>query len=211
MTENRRLASAAALRALNHAFVAHDADDGALEAISAFATTMLVTLLSGRRRDRSAMLSAHVGQMFAMDARDPGRRAANPMADRAVGGPANPLAAEFDVEYETNEVVVRTVLGAAYEGAPGRAHGGMVAALFDDITGFVLPLVGTPAYTGRLTVHYHRPVPIEVPLEFRTSIRSRDGRKLHAEARCTADGERVATADVLFITVDGGQFGRSPA
>ena len=77
-----------------------------------------------------------------------------------------------------DDAVVRSTLGDAFEGAPGRAHGGMVAALFDEAMGFVLSIACTPAFTGRLTVTYRAPVPIGVPLEFRARLTGRDGRKL---------------------------------
>jgi len=211
MTDEPRLAAAAALRALNHAFVAHEADSELLVRIAAFAHEASVELRAAERRDLTPLLHAHVGRLFGVDPADgtqPG--SINPMTDRAVGGPTNPIAADLDFEYADGEVVVRTTLGAAYEGAPGRAHGGMVAALFDDVTGFLLPLAGTPAYTGQLAVRYHRPVPIGSPLEFRTRIEGRDGRKLHVTADCRSGDELVATAKVLFITVEASQFGSSP-
>jgi acyl-CoA thioesterase FadM len=85
----------------------------------------------------------------------------------------------------------------------------MVAALFDDFTAFVLPLANTAAYTGELTVRYHRPVPIEVPLEFRARIVSHEGRKLRVTGECVAADEVVASTEVLFITIDFQAFGQS--
>ena len=131
------------------------------------------------------------------------------MTDRAVGGTTNPISAVFESEIVGEEVVVRTTLGTAYEGAPRLAHGCMVAALFDDFTAFVLPLANTAAYTGELTLRYHRPVPIEVPLEFRARIVSHEGRKLRVTGECVAADEVVASTEVLFITIDFQAFGQS--
>ncbi|HXX91229.1 MAG TPA: PaaI family thioesterase [Acidimicrobiales bacterium] len=210
MTSEPRRAAASALRALNNAFVAHEADPELLEHIAAFAQDAAARLRFAERRDLAPLLAANVGRLFRVDPADETQPSAvNFMTDRAVGGETNPTSAELEFEYADDEVVVRTTLGAAYEGAPGRAHGGMVAALFDDITGFLLPLAGTPAYTGELTIRYRRPVPIETPLEFRTRIDSRQGRKLHVTADCRAGDELVATAEALFIAVDVGQFGKS--
>ncbi|HUA95326.1 MAG TPA: PaaI family thioesterase [Acidimicrobiales bacterium] len=204
-----RLRAAAALRALNHAFVGRDADADVLARITSWAVDAAARLQTGAVRDRAALLPGHLGRMFGLDPVEADQDAANPMADRAVGGPGNPLSADLDVDYGQDGVVVRTTLGAAYEGAPGRAHGGMVAALFDDITGFLLPLAGTPAYTGQLTVRYARPVPIGEVLEFRAAIERHHGRKLHVTAQCRAGDETVATAEVLFITVERSRFGHS--
>lgn len=211
MTDGPRLAAAAALRELNHAFVEHEAGAELLDRIATIARAAVAELRVAGRRDLSPLLAAHAGRLFRTDGTEEAPQSGvNPMTDRAVGGQSNPMAADLDYEYGDQEVVVRTTLGAMYEGAPGRAHGGMVAALFDDITGFVLPLAGTAGYTGQLTVRYHRPVPIGTPLEFRARIEGREGRKLSVTADCHAGDERVASAEALFITVDLERFGAVP-
>jgi acyl-coenzyme A thioesterase PaaI-like protein len=209
VTDDPRLDAAAALRRLNDAFVAHDADDELLTRLAGEARTATAELQAGERRDRAALLAAHFGRVAAGGPIDEALRSTeNPMTDRAVCGTTNPLSAECTFGYEGDEVVVHTVLGAAFEGAPRRSHGGMVAALFDDIAAGVLPLAGVAAYTGELTVRYLRPVPIEEPLEFRARIDGHEGRKLRASADCFAHGEVVATAHILYITVDTAQFGQ---
>ena len=47
-----------------------------------------------------------------------------------------------------------------HQGAPGLAHGGLLAAAFDEAMGYVLGLIGSPAVTGRLETDYVRPVPV---------------------------------------------------
>ena len=209
VTDDPRLEAAAALRALNDAFVAHHAEVDLLRRITAFSRATIDRLRVGERRDRGALLTAHLDGMFTGEENEGLDTAANPMTDRAVGGTTNPISADFELEIIDDEVVVRTVLGTAYEGAPGRVHGGMVAALFDDFTAFVLPLAKTAAYTGELTVRYHRPVPVESPLEFRARIVDHEGRKLRVTGECLADGEVVASTEVLFITIDFSTFGRT--
>src|SRR4051812_6371025 len=97
-----RMEAAAALRALNNAFVAHDADDAVLDAITAFATATLGELERGDRRDRAGLVAAHVGRMFGLDTDNDdgaganggagnhtsGDTAMDVMADRAVAGTA---------------------------------------------------------------------------------------------------------------------------
>ncbi len=209
-TDDPRLEAAVALRSLNDAFVAHDTGEDLLRRISEFSRGAVDELRTGGRRDRAALLAAHVDGIFAGDGDDEDRPTpVNPMTDRAVGGTTNPISADFTSEIVDDEVVVRTTLGTAYEGAPGRAHGGMVAALFDDFTAFVLPLARTAAYTGEITVRYHRPVPIETPLEFRARIVSHEGRKLRVTGECLADDVVVASTEVLFITIDFQTFGQA--
>ena len=210
LNNDRRLEAAIALRKLNDAFVGHEAEDGLLRSIAAFAYDAIDQLRTGDRRDKAALLAAHFDEVFGgVDDGDILPTPAHPMTDRAVGGTTNPISAEFELEIVGEEAVVRTTLGTAYEGAPGRSHGGMVAALFDDFTAFVLPLAKTAAYTGEITVRYHRPVPIEAPLEFRSRIVSHEGRKLRVTGECMAEGNVVASTEVLFITIDFQTFGQS--
>ena len=118
------------------------------------------------------------------------------MTDRAVCGTTNPLSAECEFAYEGDEVVVTTVLGAAFEGAPRRSHGGWWRRC-STTSPPVLPVAGVAAYTGELTVRYLAPVPIEEPLEFRARIDAHEGRKLRASADCSAAGRVVATRGAL--------------
>lgn len=210
MTTESRLAAAAALRELNNAFVLHDAAADLLDEITAWGRDTSAQLRQAPRRDRAGLLAEHVERLFTTDREDFADESVfNPMNDRAVGGRANPISAELEIGSAEDEVVVATVLGAAYEGAPARAHGGMVAAIFDDVTGFVLPMAGTAAYTGELTVRFLRPVPIGTRLEFRARLAGREGRKITVSAECRAGDELVATAVALFITVDVRQFGKA--
>jgi acyl-coenzyme A thioesterase PaaI-like protein len=105
-----------------------------------------------------------------------------------------------------DDAVLRARSGEAFEGAPGRAHGGMVAALFDEVMGFVLSITCTPAFTGRLTVTYRAPVPLGVPLEFRARLTRRDGRKLLMAGEARRGDTVLAEAEALFVAVDPVRF-----
>ena len=49
-------------------------------------------------------------------------------------------------------MIATTTLGPAFEGAPGRAHGGVVAAIIDETIGYVLPILGVLAYTANVNI-----------------------------------------------------------
>jgi acyl-coenzyme A thioesterase PaaI-like protein len=118
-----------------------------------------------------------------------------------VSGSQNPFGIAIEVRREGDEVVARVELGPAYEGAPARAHGGIVAAVFDDVLGYLTTLRRQPAFTGELTVRYLAPTPIRQPLEFRARTTGEEGRKLFTQAEAHADGELVATARGTFVTI----------
>lgn len=122
--------------------------------------------------------------------------------DRPVSGAASPWGVDLIVSRDGDAVVGRCTLRAAHEGAPGRSHGGVTAAIFDDLFGFVLAIHQLVAFTGELSVRYSGPAPLHVPVEFRARLVDRQRRKLFMEAEASSDGVAFATSKATFITVD---------
>jgi acyl-coenzyme A thioesterase PaaI-like protein len=171
-TEDARLDAAAALRDLNHVFTAHDADEDVLAALARDIRVQVATLETAPMRDRLALMRSRRGESPFM--------AGSGFEDRAVGGRANPGAVDLYVRFEPEAVVADVTFRKAFEGAPGRAHGGIVAAAFDDVTGFVIGQLQEPSFTGELTVRYIAPVPVDTPLEMPSAPgRSRTAQALH--------------------------------
>ncbi len=127
--------------------------------------------------------------------------------ERPVSGRASPYGLDVRVVRDGDEVVAHLTLRAAHEGAPGRSHGGIISALFDDVFGFVLTLHGEPAFTGELTIRYERGVPLHVPLECRVRMSGRERRKISMTGELTSadeHGERTThtRAHATFVTID---------
>jgi acyl-coenzyme A thioesterase PaaI-like protein len=201
-TSAARLEAASALRRLGHSIVAHEVSDELFDRITAEVQALTAAVVAGPNRDRAPLATVHA--VFVTPPPD-GRRRTN-FPDDIVTGKANPLGMAADITREGDEAVLRTTLGPAFEGAPGRAHGGAVAALIDDVMGFVLSIHATTAYTGRLTVNYRAPTPIGVELEMRARLHSRHGRKLRIEADARHGTTLVAQGEGLFIAVDPESF-----
>jgi acyl-coenzyme A thioesterase PaaI-like protein len=195
-----RLRAAEALRGLGHAVVAHDADDAVLDEVATAARAATTEVERAPRRARIIPRLDQLPEGPDVEA----RRAA--MADRGVAGPANPTGVDMVSRREGDEAIAEVRFGPAFEGALGRVHGGMVAAVFDDVIGFVLAFVGEPGFTGRLSVTYRAPVPIERTIVFRARLRERDGRKLLIDADARLDGTLLATAEAMFVMVDHDHF-----
>lgn len=127
-------------------------------------------------------------------------------------GPDNP--AGLGLRVENSAAGVRAVhrFDDRQTGAPGIAHGGLVAAAFDDLFGFLLYSVGQLAVTRSLTVEYLRPVRLHQDYVFTASINDRSGRRLHVAAQVDApDGTVHGTAKATFVTVDHSHFSPPPA
>jgi len=205
--ESLRIEAAAAIRDLVHAFVGHECDEGTLVAIRDWARSQTATLDSGPPRSRKLLMQAALASADSPEW-NPGGSAG--FEDRAVAGLANPTAIVFDKWREGDTMVADLTLGAAFEGAPGRAHGGIVAAAFDDFTGAIIGMLHEPAFTGEITVRFVQPVPVQVPLRLRTWLESREGRKLHIHADAHVADQLVATCKAVYITVDRLTFADAP-
>jgi acyl-coenzyme A thioesterase PaaI-like protein len=192
-----RLAAAAALRDLLNVFCGHDAPDEVLESVAANARALAAQMREGSRWDRQAMLHAGLSVMG-----DVTERRVSAFVHRAVAGPANPAALPIDFRRDGEAVAATVELGPMHEGAPGRAHGGVVAGLFDDLTGVVPAMLGAMSVTGRLEIDFRSPVPVETPVELRAWLHERSGRKIEVHADARHAGTLLASARALFVSID---------
>ncbi|GAB3687353.1 PaaI family thioesterase [Saccharopolyspora tripterygii] len=145
-------------------------------------------LLRERTRDEPLLMSYVDGHQVSVN---------NP-----VEGPGNPLAppmvgVEID---ESGATSSSALLGAAYEGPPGRVHGGWVASLLDHALGRATAVAGHPAMTVSLTVDYRRGTPHGVPLTINARFTGKEGRKVFATGEIVADGETTAQASAILVT-----------
>ncbi|HSP39198.1 MAG TPA: PaaI family thioesterase [Frankiaceae bacterium] len=92
----------------------------------------------------------------------------------------------------------------AHQGAPGLAHGGVLATAADEALGFLNWLLRRPAVTARLEVDYLLPVPVGTDLHLRAECTAVAGRKtfVRCEGRLDApDGPTALRATGLFLVV----------
>lgn len=203
-----RARAAAALRRLGHALIANEADETLLARVAETADRVAADL--ERQPPRQRDLLELKRRMFDIDVPD-GATVVH-FDECFVSGPWNPMGIAIEVHREGEEAVAEVELGAAFEGAPGRSHGGIVAAIFDDVLGYLLTLRQEPGFTGELTVRYLAPTPIGQPLRFRARVEAVEGRKLQTvgEARVLGpdgtEGDVVATARATFVVIDLSRF-----
>jgi acyl-coenzyme A thioesterase PaaI-like protein len=91
-----------------------------------------------------------------------------------------------------------------FHGAPGVAHGGVVAAALDELSCACINFVaGHHVVTGELTVRYERPCPVERPLELVAEIVDRTHpRYWVVAAEVRQDGVRLARSTGKFFLRD---------
>jgi len=102
-------------------------------------------------------------------------------------------------------------VGELHQGAPGLAHGGLLAAAFDEAMGYVNWLIRVPAVTGRLETDFRRPVPVGTTLYLDSRAVAVAGRRVFMEAEGrldSADGEVAVSASAVFVQVDLSHFSK---
>lgn len=91
-----------------------------------------------------------------------------------------------------------------HQGAPGLAHGGLLAAAFDEALGALNWLIRVPAVTARLETDFKAPVPVGRIVHIDAQIVGVSGRKVYTHALGRLDGSTgplVLTAAALFVQV----------
>lgn len=93
----------------------------------------------------------------------------------------------------------------AHQGAPGLAHGGLLACAFDEALGSAVGnVLRKPAVTGRLETDFRRPVPVGSTLYIDAALDGIAGRKIYANALGRLDsteGPVAVRARALFVMV----------
>jgi acyl-coenzyme A thioesterase PaaI-like protein len=121
-------------------------------------------------------------------------------------GTANPIAPPLQMTVNGDTVVGSATFSIVYEGPPGHVHGGVIAAVFDELLGTVQSATERPGMTGRLQVSYRSPTPLATPVRFVGRVDRVDGRKItvsgYSEIDTPEGPRRCAEAEGLFISVD---------
>lgn len=122
-----------------------------------------------------------------------------PASGNAVIGVRNPLAPPLTIHQGNGLVWSELVLGAAYEGPAGYVHGGVCAMVLDHVLGATAHKPGRPAYTGTLTLRYHRGTPLLKPLRAEAWVDRVEGVKTFAVGRLTDSDGVTVSAEGVFI------------
>lgn len=110
-------------------------------------------------------------------------------------------------------VVAESAIPEYFQGYPGTAHGGIVAAMLDEAAGRSL-MIQDPAnaeqgtrfmLTARLDIRYRQRVPVETPLRLVGEAGKAKGRTATAKAYLyDGQGELLAEAEALLVDLPDG-------
>ena len=115
--------------------------------------------------------------------------------------PTNATGLQLRFRREGTRVLAAYRIPDRFHGAPGIAHGGIVAAILDELSCAAAVFVADQfVVTGELVIRYERPVPVDVVLELEAEIASR------AHARYAEIEARIRRGDALLARSTGKFF-----
>jgi acyl-coenzyme A thioesterase PaaI-like protein len=204
-SDERRIRAATLARELGHDFVARDLSDEQLDEVTARLAELADVMRDAPLRQRVMTSEGLANFKMAI----PGEHEVvrhQLFSDSVVSGAANPMGLGGYLWREGDTAVMEVTLGKAFEGAPGQAHGGIVAALLDETMGLVNAIHEVLAFTAQLDIKFLEPTPVNEPITARAWRARSDNRKHYIEAELLAGERVVATASALFIAVGPRRF-----
>jgi acyl-coenzyme A thioesterase PaaI-like protein len=120
----------------------------------------------------------------------------------ALVGRCNPVAPPLRIDHNDGISACEVVLDERYVGAPGIAHGGVVASIYDQMCGHAVVWSGFRALTIELTVQYLRPTPLHRPVRFDARVSKVDGRVLSLVGACIARDQVISRCHATFKQID---------
>jgi len=196
-TQRRRFAQA--LRELCAETVACDSPDELFREVADDVESLVEKLRAEPRRIRT--VADNLEEEIRMEG---GRYHYGDLLDFSpLAGLANPLAPPMSIRKEDDTKLVATlVFSSAFEGGPGLAHGGNVAAAFDELLGLTQSLTGEAGMTGKLKVRYRSPCPLNTELWMEGRVHQREGRKIVARGTMHAGDRLVADGEATFVVLE---------
>lgn len=116
-----------------------------------------------------------------------------------VSGKRNPVAPPLRMWRDGSEVRGEVIFSPTYAGPPNTVHGGIIAAVFDELLSMANVISGSAGFTGTLAIKYHRHTPLNQPIELWAVNERTSGRKQFSRGELRVNGEVTASAEGLFI------------
>ena len=120
-----------------------------------------------------------------------------------VSGKRNPVAPPVHLwKHAAREVAGEVIFSPTYAGPPDSVHGGIIAAVFDELLAMANVITGRAGFTATLTIRYRRKTPLDTPIELWAINKVNEGRRQVSRAEFRVDGQVTASAEGVFICKD---------
>ncbi len=119
-------------------------------------------------------------------------------------GTLNPGGLQMPLHVEPGRCWSKFTLDARFEGWEGIAHGGIVSTILDEVMAWALVGGDDLGVTARLSVSFHQPVPLGIPIRAEGWI-TRERRRVFETAGHLVDattGVELATASATYVAAN---------
>jgi acyl-coenzyme A thioesterase PaaI-like protein len=114
-------------------------------------------------------------------------------------GVLNPIAPKLEMAVDGKMLVTYCEFSRCHEGGPDTAHGGMIAAVYDQLLAYATMMEGKTGPTVWLKVTYLKPTPVNERLRFEAIVTSVAGRKYSVAGSCYRGDVKVSEAEGLML------------
>jgi uncharacterized protein (TIGR00369 family) len=101
-----------------------------------------------------------------------------------------------------DQIFTQFIIDSQHTGYPGMAHGGIVAAILDEVGGRTVMINNPNRFfvTARMDVRFRQPVPVGVPLEAAGWLLKRRASRTRTHAEIFGHGKGLlAEASILYV------------
>lgn len=115
-------------------------------------------------------------------------------------GRQNPIGLKLEFREEGDEYVTDFIPQEEHQGYPGIIHGGITAAILDEVSTRYILFKGVLAFTAEINVRYRKKIPIGQPVTFRSRVLKQKGRMYCVQARAIlSDGSLAAESSAKVM------------
>lgn len=118
-------------------------------------------------------------------------------------GQASPISPPLELWLEEDRVRGKATFGPAFQGPPGRLHGGVIGLALDIVLAKTQDFVEQIGVTGTLKIRYLAGTPLGKPVEFEARPVRIERRKLICEGSVWVDGQQTVAAEGIWISSRG--------
>lgn len=111
------------------------------------------------------------------------------------------LRVEYYLDRPNRSLLAKVRFGKLAQGPPNHAHGGAIAAVFDEVMGFTAFMNDYPAMTAKITIEYFEPVPLGRDILVRSRVESVEEKKVWVRAEMLDPEAQVLTSGEALLIV----------
>jgi uncharacterized protein (TIGR00369 family) len=116
-------------------------------------------------------------------------------------GELNPIGLKTrpEIDPERRSAICRLTIPAEFQGWEGVVHGGVIAALLDEVSAYAAMTISKQVVTAELHTRYLKPVPVDVEIVVSAVVREQKRRSLVIDAELVRDETVLARSEARMV------------